>query len=204
MFECPTCNRTFDSKNGLSVHHAHSHGESIAKKTSTCNTCGNTFEYYPSKSRTGSYCSVECNTEIPESSRSRGERYNSKKVECNNCGKEIIVQVSALREHNFCHRECYSEWKTVHEDYDGIYKGWYGVRKKAVERDGNECQRCGEDLEVDGRETTVHHVIPIRVFDDPSQAHFIENTVVMCRSCHRETDEHLRSISDKKLIKRLK
>ena len=36
-----------------------------------------------------------------------------------------------------------------------------------------------------GREPDVHHITPVRDFEDPQDAHRLDNVVCLCRSCHR-------------------
>lgn len=56
---------------------------------------------------------------------------------------------------------------------------WLRAREKALERDGHECQSCGEGA--DDNRLHVHHIEPIReggaVFD-------LENLVTLCPACH--------------------
>jgi predicted HNH restriction endonuclease len=36
-----------------------------------------------------------------------------------------------------------------------------------------------------GREPDVHHITPVRDFDEPQNAHTLDNVICLCRSCHR-------------------
>lgn len=64
--------------------------------------------------------------------------------------------------------------------------GWAVARERALKRD-DRCQRCGEDgsdLDLD-----VHHIVPVRAFheaddQEPSDAHDLDNLVVLCKRCH--------------------
>lgn len=62
------------------------------------------------------------------------------------------------------------------------YRGerWVEAKKAAHQRD-RVCQSCGssDDLHV-------HHIRPVRTFDDYTDAHDINNLVVLCSSCHRK------------------
>jgi hypothetical protein len=56
--------------------------------------------------------------------------------------------------------------------------GWTEARRKALARD-RVCQDCGRRSGLH-----VHHIEPVRAFDDPADAHYLENLVVLCESCH--------------------
>ncbi|WP_161972942.1 HNH endonuclease [Halostella pelagica] len=63
----------------------------------------------------------------------------------------------------------------------GAYSGerWRLARKSALARDNRRCQDCGssEDLHV-------HHVTPVREFDNQTDAHYVDNLVTLCKYCH--------------------
>jgi transposase len=65
---------------------------------------------------------------------------------------------------------------------------WPDKRREARERDNHECQRCGMSAEIhreSHNETLqVHHIRPFREFDDPEDAHQLENPITLCRECH--------------------
>jgi predicted HNH restriction endonuclease len=39
-----------------------------------------------------------------------------------------------------------------------------------------------------GRSLEVHHLTPVREFDDPLDAHDLSNLVTLCRPCHKELE----------------
>jgi len=59
---------------------------------------------------------------------------------------------------------------------------------------------CGKERAETGHEPDVHHIEPVRNFDDPQDAHTLDNVVCLCRSCHRyaEIGEISRSESQPK------
>lgn len=68
--------------------------------------------------------------------------------------------------------------------------GWRAVRDAARERD-EVCQICG--AVGDDARLEVHHIVPVRLFADADEyektdAHFPENVVLLCASCHRQTE----------------
>ena len=161
-----------------------------AKEKANCRRCEKEFSYYPSN-KDGVYCS----TCVEESDEFLGSPYYEVhdiprvEKECDQCGAGMTVLQSTLdRGHGrFCSHDCLCTWLSERwGDTDNEYNGaWYGVRQAARERDDHKCQNCGADKEELGQEPDVHHVIPVRKFDDSQNAHTIDNVVCLCRSCHR-------------------
>jgi len=64
--------------------------------------------------------------------------------------------------------------------------GWYSIgkrnKRKARERDKYMCRKCQKIVK--GKAAHVHHMIPERCFDDPNEAHDLNNLVTLCDSCH--------------------
>ena len=120
--------------------------------------------------------------------------------ECKQCGGEMEVLRSGLQRdgRSFCSLECYGEWLSEnrvgedHHQWEGgdidYGQAWWSVRRKARERDDHRCQRCGKTRAEIGREPDVHHIEPVREFDDPAEAHRLDNVVCLCRSCHRTVE----------------
>jgi hypothetical protein len=67
---------------------------------------------------------------------------------------------------------------------------WLANRRIALARDGA-CVKCGSLEMLD-----VHHRIPARIFEGRSEAHSLENLVVLCRSHHAEADQRYRQTGD--------
>lgn len=69
---------------------------------------------------------------------------------------------------------------------------WKEQRSKAIERDRYTCQSCGGHINElrDGQTTglEVHHIVPIREFDEPEDANFQENLITLCSSCHHKAE----------------
>jgi len=55
---------------------------------------------------------------------------------------------------------------------------WEEARKAALARD-RVCQDCGTDEDLH-----VHHIRPVRTFEDYQDAHGLSNLVVLCSTCH--------------------
>lgn len=58
-------------------------------------------------------------------------------------------------------------------------KQWKSARRAVIARDDGRCQACGVE---DGLH--VHHIEPVRNFPDPNDAHYLENLVTLCSTCH--------------------
>lgn len=178
--------------------------------TRDCHWCGSTIERAPSRfinQRTGEehqhhFCDKGCRSEW-EAENFTGEahpNYDGGKVEveCEWCGDTVRkkpCKADSVDRH-FCDHDCQGKWlseNVVGEDhhrwkgggqpYYGT--GWNRARAESRERDGYKCQYCGISEEDLPYELDVHHKTPVREFDDPSDAHTLENLVTLCRSCHR-------------------
>lgn len=155
-----------------------------AKERSECERCGDEFEYYPS-GKNGVYCS-DC---VEESEEFLGDHYaevheiDRINRECDYCGVEMTVLASE-RDYGhgrFCSRDCLSNWmsenrrgKDHHQWIEGKrkYSGkWCKARRMALSRDDYRCQNCGKTAEQIGRNPDVHHIVSLREFDDPQEAH---------------------------------
>lgn len=79
------------------------------------------------------------------------------------------------------------QWRGGHRGSDeGYGYNWTVARREVNERD-EVCQNCGRDGSE--RLLDVHHIIPVRVFKQASNAavedaHDLENLVLLCRPCH--------------------
>jgi len=72
---------------------------------------------------------------------------------------------------------------------DNYGQNWPKMRRKTIERDRHRCQRCGMK-EVEHREEFdtglhVHHIQPLKTFNTPEDANFLENLITLCRDCHQ-------------------
>ncbi len=118
---------------------------------------------------------------------------------CSWCGGNVTRSRTNFHSKRFfCNRFCMGEWQSefmVRERssrwrggskrLDGLGVGWSGIRRQAIKRAGGVCQRCKRNPSKD-----VHHLLPIRFFQKPKEAHFKTNLVALCRRCHAQ--EHRR------------
>lgn len=77
--------------------------------------------------------------------------------------------------------ENHHRWMEGETEYSGR---WWKGRQLALKRDDYSCQSCGTTKGEIGREPDVHPIKPVRVFDDPQDAHYLDNVVCLCRTCH--------------------
>lgn len=116
--------------------------------------------------------------------------YNSTEIECEWCEEVLEVPKSEAPRRKYCSKQCFYS-AVREEDWDGPleytkrYGGlWNDIREKVLERDDHECQECGsEDVRLE-----VHHIKPIREFEDPQNAHYMENLITLCVKHHRRAD----------------
>lgn len=175
--------------------------------TVSCANCGGDVEVtsgYAEK-YDKKFCDEECMSEGYEGM----NRQESTKVDvdCSFCGESMKVYPSRQdRDRHFCNQSCYSSWQSEnrrgdnHPTWKGGHLGSYGpdwnkARRQVRERD-KICQRCGTNP---NRKLDVHHIQPVRTFENRSEAHTLDNLVGLCRSCHH-TLEHLPESKQREII----
>ncbi|QDX41867.1 HNH endonuclease [Salarchaeum sp. JOR-1] len=162
-----------------------------AKESATCESCSDAFGYYPSEKK-GVYC-PDC---VEESDDFLGTPYadivDAKRVtrSCAHCESDISVLESTRRQGQgrFCSNDCLYAWVRKDGDEPAYNGGWREAKRKALERDDHTCQKCGSDAEDLGQEPDIHHSKPLRTYDDPEQAHQLENLVALCKRCHMRVE----------------
>jgi 5-methylcytosine-specific restriction endonuclease McrA len=220
--ECDACGCAFYSEHeqkycsekcreaGVSFAGAANPNYSGGKETTTCATCGTTFEYYPSE-KAGRFCS-ECVESTdwrdpPSLDGTDNPRWKGGKLElaCDVCGNEFERYPSNVTgDVAVCSEDCRREWLSESFTGDGhpnwrggpvgnYGPGWNAVRREALDRDGHECVLCGTDAADLGRNPDVHHIVPVRVFaaaedHDRRDAHTLDNVVTLCPGCHRKAE----------------
>lgn len=149
----------------------------------TCEECNKDFVVsYPERDQI--YCSRECKY---ESQRNKLER------ECSFCGESYITTPSDNL--YYCSLECMGKDRrgSNHMNWKGgvslsYANNWWSKRKKVLERDSHSCVVCGRNKEeIDGF-LDVHHIKPLRRFDDFGKANDVRNLVTLCRSHHLKVE----------------
>ena len=102
-----------------------------------------------------------------------------------------------LRRHGIETRSVGSQPGALHHRWDGggdpyYGKNWHEQRRKTLRRDEFECQNCdmgeGEHEESYGLGLDVHHIVPVREFEEKEEANRLDNLVALCRNCHNRLE----------------
>lgn len=118
-YDCPSCERVFDSYIGLCAHHSRTHGEKLGPEVE-CEECGELFKVPRCREDTAKYCSTDCRDAYEE-------------IQCEQCGD--VFEVRPSRSHRkFCSPECSQAWHTGEN---------HPFRKERIER---ECASCGDSI----------------------------------------------------------
>jgi len=165
-----------------------------------CENCDDTKIVPPSyvENSENTYCDSKCQAEYEGRSGHDNGRWKPKiRINCEQCDVGFDVHKSRYERkgNNFCSISCRADWMSEnivgenHHQYKGgtLYYGetWNRKRKKVQERDENVCQLCQKQPE---QKPDVHHIKPVREFENPNEAHTMENMVQLCRSCHRKME----------------
>jgi len=71
-------------------------------------------------------------------------------------------------------------------------ENWLEQREQALERDDYQCTECGieryEHIEQYDLDLHVHHKTPLRTFDEPKDANYLENLQTVCIACHKHVE----------------
>jgi len=70
--------------------------------------------------------------------------------------------------------------------------GWGKANQMAMDAVNEICQKCG------ARAVCVHHIIPLSSFENPNDAHYPENLLPVCFSCHAKIHQEMRKGLPKK------
>jgi len=143
----------------------------VERVESVCEVCGDTFVHRSTVDRV--VCSGGCRDDL---SKERLLNITPPHVESGHT-QETIEKMCEVKigENN-------PMWQGgPSHDYGGR---WYSAREKALDRDGHECLVCG-----DAEDLHVHHLIPVREFDDSEDAHYLENLMTVCVTCHPKVEK---------------
>lgn len=147
-----------------------------------CSECGKEFKDLPSADRV--YCSRECKY---KSQRNKVNRT------CNYCNKEYVT--TPKDNLYYCSLECMGKDRrgSNHMNWKGgvslsYGNNWWQNREKVLERDNYSCVICGKSKEETEDLLDVHHIVPLRKFDDMKKANRFDNLITLCRSHHLKVE----------------
>lgn len=159
-----------------------------------CSWCGVREKVPPSRVERYAYCSRKCkNASMVGQTGEDHPRWQEKEtLECEVCESEFEVYPNHYHPARFCGQACYGKWLSENNSGEDnpCWKGgsrpyygpnWHRQRRKALDRDDHTCQDCGSVERLH-----VHHIRPIREFDEPKRANVLINLVTLCASCHRK------------------
>lgn len=190
-------------------HNGNWHG---ATEEAICRLRGSAFESCPSD-KEGVFCPacVEARDEFPGTPSWTLREVERVAFERDQCGEPFELLASAVERledrGRFCSHDCRSarmseNWRTAdHPAWKGggtiPYAGrWWEAGRLALERDEYSCRSCGRTRAETRRDPDVHHITPVRDFDDPQDAHYPDNLVRLCRSCHPKVEAGLLPVPD--------
>jgi endogenous inhibitor of DNA gyrase (YacG/DUF329 family) len=214
--ECPTCGDTFNSKVGMRSHHTQVHGKSLVRETVSCDQCGCDFDIHEFRLNNSDrlFCSEQCNHNFqkeadnwhpPQYSGEDHPQYDSVEVNCDKCGEITEKWPYELEksDNTFCSVDCRAAWQSEnivgedHHQWEGggnnTYRGgWDTAREKAIDHAGGKCEECGmsrdRHKELYSFDINVHHIVPLKEYEDHAEAHRQENLMVLCAKCHGEIE----------------
>jgi transcriptional regulator with XRE-family HTH domain len=161
-----------------------------------CQQCQKVVEKYPSQV-TGEnfFCSRTCYGDWLSENKTKENHPRWEggvdELTCDNCGETYQKhQSKIIWNHQFCTKECYYGWR-MKDDPQYIYygKNWESHADKALQ-ENEVCQRkgCRKEKCENGAKLHVHHLTPVKEFDEPEDAHFSENLVVLCAKHHQRIE----------------
>ena len=136
---------------------------------------------------------------VESSSKPKGKRVFHWET-CTNCGKKYNNKQGWRTNKSdtyFCSLDCCNAYRVGDKNpaWRGGYKTYYGedwrpLQRAARKRDHYTCQRCGQQQRDLGRQSDVHHIIPVSAFLIPNDANTLENVVSLCHNCRMYTEWH--------------
>jgi 5-methylcytosine-specific restriction endonuclease McrA len=161
------------------------------------------------------YCSPKCSSDGKIKLGKYGNQYSSRvTVSCLQCQTKLIRLPNEIikRKHgSFCNRQCEGLWKAIHlvgaklYNFKGGYKDYYGptwpaAKRLARIRDNNTCQICGKTKAQEGKNLSIHHKWPFRLFglNNHEMANKLSNLITVCNNCHKSAE--FKSLSNESLI----
>lgn len=133
---CPSCDRSFDTHRGLSVHHSHVHDEQLPNRT--CDHCGDSFYSDYAKK----YCTSDCLHRSDSYSGENHPNYKGAKetTSCDLCG--VTFEYYPSNKKGLYCSDCVekADWRTLPDITGANNLRWSGGQKT------RESDVCGEPV----------------------------------------------------------
>jgi ribosomal protein L31 len=183
--------------------------------TKVCETCGKEFSVYQAAAAQ-KYCSWECRTrQVQLTCEYCGEPFYvkashaHKRSTCSRACKMKLATQQGRHPHQGTHRDettrrrvsdglkrYYSDAPERHWNFKGgnfsqrrgTYSEWREKRQLARERARFQCEICGKTEAELGKQLSVHHIKPFRLFQSASEANDLNNLICACQSCHMKLE----------------
>lgn len=164
--------------------------------TLNCSVCGDEFDVPPSHAPNRNCCSRGCMGKVRKSKWTGKSNPNYSDYItniCCECGDEFDVKPSASTYRKHCSQDCYSQSMMVDAKKFPYDKSeWRKIRSEIILRDDEKCSSCSmtreEHRQTFGVDLHVHHIQPIRTYNDTKNAHSKSNLITLCASCHRKIE----------------
>lgn len=199
--QCKQCGNNFNPHYGrpnqdfctTSCYLKHRWGEKLPPPI--CPICGKPCTSTGKRNQV--YCSFECR-QAGKIGKANPGRSNRVVKECYYCGKPVDRPASNFHSDKFfCDYNCMAQWqsdnivKENHPRWAGGSRnargcGWKAAKTEARRKSKGKCRMCKKPA------NTVHHKIPVRCFQRPSDAHYQANLIVLCDSCHPKMEKVFR------------
>ncbi|AGM11698.1 HNH protein [Halovirus HCTV-5] len=177
MPKCEYCGDELASDSTLIRHKKNLHSDWLPWH---CPTCGDGFESESGMRRH--------HTMVHDESLAKETR------ECRICGEEF--ECWEYRTQETCGGDCMrdAQSETIKGEGNPNYRDgyerprygstWDEKREMVLERDNYECRVCGRGQMVSDP-LHVHHLVKVKKFDDPDNAHTRDNLITLCATHHR-------------------
>lgn len=183
----------FDTTHGMKIHFGRKH-KKIREVVVECDYCGceTTQSSKNNKRNDNNFCDNECYGQWrSELTGEDNPKYNRTPVLCTHCESEMLIQNNKLErdDNHFCNMNCYRSWLRRNINGERITYGnnWNKISSTIRDRDG-ECVECGisnkDCTDKYGCQLHVHHITPLKSFENLSKANEPENLISLCPSCH--------------------
>lgn len=199
--ECPECGSRFDSERGMKIHYGKCHEGTLAGEVRECAHCGAESRYteWSELQSENNFCNRECmaayySEELVGENNPHWEG-GKESMECETCGGVFEVLKCHADKRRFCSNGCKGEWASeawvgenhprwVDNGSPSYGSRWKRIARDVRERDNYECQACGVHRNKLDRNLQVHHIAPLREFDDVEEANDKDNLISLCKPCH--------------------